>query len=172
MGQQSAIGQPLEVPIFVQSLAKCLTFVRTSSPPLAIDECILTALDNSINPDSPSALIAEYAYDWRNHDAEPNDADILLQNNMKLALERHSKQWDDKLVLPIPVIPELDSGEGSWDCPKCAGYRDLTSEIIAEMQNLLQITKQLRQWRKIVGRQMSGGPKCYLLFTTLSSTRS
>jgi hypothetical protein len=141
VGQQAAIGQPLDLPIFVRSLAESLTFARPSSLPLEFDESLLAALDNGVEPDSPAALVAEYAYDWWNRDAEPCDADILSRGNIKVAVELHSKQRGDEIVPPIPTIPGLDVKERSRDCPECAGYRDLASEVIAELQDILQITE-------------------------------
>ena len=141
VGKSAAIGQPLELPIFVRSLAESLTFVRARTLPLEFDESLLAALDNGIDPESPAALVAEYAYDWWNKDAEPDKTQILSRDTVNAALKHHSMQRKDTIVPPVPTFPELNIAGKGEDCAKCPQYRNLASDLVSKLQDIMQITK-------------------------------
>ena len=63
VGLATALSQPLELPIFLQSMTESLIFIDCDKLPLPLDDGLLAALDNGVNPDSPAALIEHYACD-------------------------------------------------------------------------------------------------------------
>ncbi|KAF8961708.1 hypothetical protein BDZ97DRAFT_1921039 [Flammula alnicola] len=69
VGVVTAIGQVVEVPILMRSLADSLAHVRPELLPLPFHSSLLVVLDAGIAADSPTALVPMYAYDWWNSDA-------------------------------------------------------------------------------------------------------
>jgi hypothetical protein len=138
VGQATAIGQALDVPIFIRSVAQSLIFVDDPQLPLPFEDNLLATLDNGIDPDSPAALVAEYACDWWNNEDEPGEDGLLNRHNLQQALLRHQAQHPYTAVQTIPTFPALDPSVGSSDCPKCPLYRNLASDTLAELQGILE----------------------------------
>ena len=60
VGKAMAIGQPLELSIFFQSVANSLYGVKANLLPVPFEHDLLLALDNGVDANSPAALINDY----------------------------------------------------------------------------------------------------------------
>ena len=78
----SATSQPLELPIFIWSMADSLVFVDLSLLLFLFDNGLLAALDNGIDTDSLVALIADYLFDWWNCQEKPSPDRLLKKDNI------------------------------------------------------------------------------------------
>jgi len=119
-------------------MAESLIFVPCSSLPLPFHDDLLVALDNGIDPDSPAALVPEYAFDWWNCEANPGLDEKLNFSNINHAMERHSKQHQYTGKPPLPTPPMLPEMERTLPCSNCVIYRDITSSAVSEIEALYQ----------------------------------
>ena len=136
VGSATALGQPLELPIFLRSMTESLVFIDCDKLPLPLDDGLLAALDNGVDPDSPAALVEHYAYDWWNSSGPPDPNNTLNGHNLVSAMKFHLKQLKKPCEPPIPTMPKPKSVESSSGCTKCAEYREIASSAVAELEEL------------------------------------
>ena len=148
VGVASSIGQPVDIPIILRSLADSLALVDVSLLPLSFDPEMLDTLDIGIDDDKQCRTVPSYHCAWwlvgkpRNLDS----ADVMDQLSIDRCLENFRNQLlpfhkgeviDSSLkstrptllpVLMAPVAPGLASSKGS--CGQCLRYRDLLGNVL------------------------------------------
>ncbi|KAF8950436.1 hypothetical protein BDZ97DRAFT_1933983 [Flammula alnicola] len=141
VGVVTAIGQVVEVPILMRSLADSLAHVRPELLPLPFHSSLLAILDAGITADSPAALVPMYAYDWRNGDARPTRRERLNNGTLPEALRVHNDQDLNprRDETPVPT-PQANFGlRPTADCHRCRSYEDLTRDLMGELQSIHQL---------------------------------
>ena len=141
IGTATAIGQPLELPIFVRSLAESLAMINYHRLPLDFDESLLAALDNGVDPDSPAALVADYHCDWWNYNKQSGPDELLNADNLQAALRHHWAQHPYTAEPPVPTIPIPNSPVATPACARCQEYRDIASQAVAELEGLFRFAE-------------------------------
>ncbi|KAF8964534.1 hypothetical protein BDZ97DRAFT_1918966 [Flammula alnicola] len=141
VGAATAVGQVVEVPILIRSLADNLAHARWQLLPMAFHSSLLAALDAGIDADSPAALVPTYAFDWWNGDAPPERLECLTFTTIQTALDVHHKQHptvrQGRQLIPTP---QAKFGlRSTADCERCRGNEDLTQDLITELQSIYQL---------------------------------
>ncbi|KAF8958977.1 hypothetical protein BDZ97DRAFT_1923289 [Flammula alnicola] len=141
VGAATAVGQVVEVPILIRSLADNLAHARRQLLPMAFHSSLLAALDAGIDADSPAALVPTYAFDWWNGDAPPERLERLTFTTIQTALDVHHKQHptvrQGRQLIPTP---QAKFGlRSTADCERCRGNEDLTRDLMTELQSIYQL---------------------------------
>jgi hypothetical protein len=125
VGHATAIGQPLNLPIILRSLADSLVFLKEDKLPLRFHDTLLANLETGLKPKVLGALVKKYLCDWWNHPASAATADILTFENLQAALDCHKAQLDTTGQPPIETFCTPQPRNNATNCSKCEGYKNL-----------------------------------------------
>ncbi|PPQ92336.1 hypothetical protein CVT25_008686 [Psilocybe cyanescens] len=105
IGQASALGLPIIIPIIVWSLAALILGVPLDQYPLKLSNNLLRLLDAGVDKDSLVWLVDNYLHDWWNSGAEISMDYTLKPIVIAAALQMHAGSGLQKIVtdsLPKP----------------------------------------------------------------------
>lgn len=99
VGQASATGQALDIPIIIRSLADSLTLPFTATLPLQFHESFLAILDAGVPFNSPCVVVPRHYMEWWNEEFQPHHTMRLMRDNLYETVTFFEEQ------LPEPNIP-------------------------------------------------------------------
>jgi hypothetical protein len=170
VGMANAMGQILDIPIIIRSLAISIALLREGSLPAEFEPDFLATLDIG-NPERP--IIAQYAHAWWKAPKPINLdlADILDSSSLQLCLDEHRDQiasippddvvknkLDTKRMVPATTLtfsPDgpSDLGPGADEtCQKCVKYKDILSNTLTDLVDIYTFSNAMfaaskNQWK-------------------------
>jgi hypothetical protein len=154
IGEATAIGQVIDIPILIRSLADGLMYRDEKDLPLPYDSSLLSALDAGIDADSPCALVGEYYSPWWTLKIAPEDDLALTTHNIPKALQKHFRQTLRMVVPQIVTFPQCTRRS---TCNSCDDYKNIASELLKELQGIWEFsraneTASMTQWQLDIRR--------------------
>jgi hypothetical protein len=138
IGEASAVGLAIDIPILVRSLADSL-LITTAGRPLKFHDSILAVLNNGLPANDPCALVPDYACDWWNDEAAPSADNIMSSRNVARLLKVHGT---GRAISDLPVPPRAPS-QPEPPCTWCRRYRDLAADAVSELHGVLEYAQAM-----------------------------
>ena len=157
IGVATSIGQAIEVPIIIQSLADNISMLREDQPPISFNLDFLMMLDIDMSDkDNKSRIVDQYERAWWNG-RKPRQLDlseILDKSSIDRCLNFHKVQLMSSkngsiqrlpVLVSMPTMPAniignplSDNGTSAFknQCWHCAQYHQILSNLL---QDLLDI---------------------------------
>lgn len=159
----SAIGQVLDIPIIIRSLAASLSMIREESLPIKFEPDFLLTMDIG-SPETPAIAKFENAW-WKGRKPRTLDlANILDSKSLQACLDTHREQLanpssdDDNTNRFDAKMPASTSGPvmgvagADITCQKCVQYKDILSDTLSDMLDLHKFSSSIytaseTQWK-------------------------
>ncbi|KAF8801756.1 hypothetical protein BYT27DRAFT_7261668 [Phlegmacium glaucopus] len=173
VGAALAVGQVIDVPIIIRSLATTMAHVAEEHLPMAFHPNLLAVLDIGTDNDKPTCLVDSYALAWWNSNRQTAPDMILNTNNLERCLMKHRQNKllaspyessdvqmsldeedrptdlaglsaDDMIAdIPSANVPISDMPIHLADCLRCRSLETLSHNILAELHGILQFATSM-----------------------------
>ena len=161
----SAVGQIIEVPIIIRSLADSIGMLQQDDLPIPFHDDFLMTLDiGAHKKDINSRVVGKYDFAWWTG-RKPRSiglVEILNFSNILDCIDTHKKQlasttsefgsWptmpaslesDDRAAAGRITGPEIDTGAVSEQCSQCLAYNEILINVINDMHTIQHSTTSL-----------------------------
>ncbi|KAF8815490.1 hypothetical protein BYT27DRAFT_7213409 [Phlegmacium glaucopus] len=135
VGAASTVGQVINVPIIIRSLAATMAHVAEEHLPMAFHPNLLAVLDVGTDNDKPTCLVDSYA----------------LACDVRMSVDEEDRLTDlaglsaDDMTADIPSanVPMSNMPIHLADCLRCRSLETLSHNILAELHGILQFATSM-----------------------------
>jgi hypothetical protein len=150
----TSIGQIIEIPILLWSLAQLFQFGWPEEAALPFDSNFIAMLEVGTNEEQPHWVITSYAFDWWNNhcSAFPMAAQRLSTVTVEACLEYHTHRlrklnslsvFENPPGTPALTLAKHPSTTEPDDCPDCEIYHNLAGDMYSELVSLLRFSSTM-----------------------------
>jgi len=160
VGIATSVGQLVEVPITLRSLAGSLAVVSEAELPISYDLGLIAMLDCGTRSEQYGRVVNSYLHAWWKRKSLPSPGAILSTTTLEDCLKHHRVQLlrstagDPIPEMPITTIPPLQltsMGDADADpgadadlkCNHCDVYRLLATDLLEELRSIKNFTSGL-----------------------------
>lgn len=147
VGIETSVGQTVEVPIIVRSLAESFALLDEEMLPIGIDHGLIMTLDRDLKEQNyVCQAVDHYECAWW-ESRKPRDlslVEVLDRSTLENCLESHLRQIEKPPSIQVsttqpPSFPT--TSENPTNCPKCKEYSQLLSDTLLDMLGLHNLAK-------------------------------
>lgn len=161
VGVATSVGQVIDVPIVLRSLAESLAPVPAAKLPITYDLGLIATLDCGTNEEQHGRVVNSYALTWWRGTRRPAEGGTLDATTLEACLKHHRSRLLQTMsgdpVPAIPIIPlptlQLPAPDLAADadadadpeivCLKCKMYRSLAGNLLNELRSVKNFTSSM-----------------------------
>ncbi|KAF8954528.1 hypothetical protein BDZ97DRAFT_1864547 [Flammula alnicola] len=153
IGIATGVGQIVEVPIVLRSLADSLAMVSDADLPVEFDSAFIATLDVGTTEEQFWRVVKDYHLSWWMMTRQPADRQLLTAITLETCLTHYrlQRQMDAtgsiaQKIIPLPPFqPSTPDADADADCSRCAANHTIAADLLGELRSLKNFASSMAE---------------------------
>ncbi|KAF8952217.1 hypothetical protein BDZ97DRAFT_2066652 [Flammula alnicola] len=153
IGIATGVGQIVEVPIILRSLADSLAMVSDADLPVEFDSAFIATLDVGTTEEQFGRVVKEYHLSWWMMTRQPADRQLLTAITLETCLTHYRLQLQMEAtgsivpkIIPIPAFqPSTPDADADADCCRCEANHAIAADLVGKLRSLKNFASSMAE---------------------------
>ncbi|KAF8965104.1 hypothetical protein BDZ97DRAFT_1813684 [Flammula alnicola] len=153
IGIATGVGQIVEVPIVLRSLADSLAMVSDADLPVEFNSAFIATLDVGTTEEQFWRVVKDYHLSWWMMTRQPADRQLLTAITLETCLTHYrlQRQMDAtgsiaQKIIPLPPFqPSTPDADADADCSRCAANHTIAADLLGELRSLKNFASSMAE---------------------------